>query len=78
MRLPMPAGPVLKARHHGDYHLGQVLLAKNDFLIADFEGEPERSLEERRRKHSPLRDAAGRAPQAQSSNTIVTLGEGCS
>ena len=57
--LPMPAGTVLKTRHHGDYHLGQVLLAKNDFIITDFEGEPARTLEERRRKHSPLRDVAG-------------------
>jgi maltose alpha-D-glucosyltransferase/alpha-amylase len=57
--LRMPTGRVMKARHHGDYHLGQVLLSKNDFLITDFEGEPERTLEERRRKHSPLRDVAG-------------------
>ena len=57
--LPIPARPVLTARHHGDYHLGQVLLVKNDFLLTDFEGEPDRTLEERRRKHSPLRDVAG-------------------
>ena len=57
--LPLPTGAVGKARHHGDYHLGQVLVSKNDFLITDFEGEPERTLAERRRKHSPLRDAAG-------------------
>ncbi len=54
----------LRTRIHGDYHLGQVLAvtAENgvgDFVVIDFEGEPESSISERKIKHSPLKDVAG-------------------
>lgn len=53
------AEPATKIRIHGDYHLGQVLRVCDDYVILDFEGEPARSLEYRRRKYSPIRDVAG-------------------
>jgi maltose alpha-D-glucosyltransferase/alpha-amylase len=56
--LPDPA-QILKIRHHGDFHLGQMLIVKDDIFIIDFEGEPRRTLEERRRKAPAARDVAG-------------------
>jgi maltose alpha-D-glucosyltransferase/alpha-amylase len=54
-----PKDGTFKCRLHGDYHLGQVLLSKHDFVIIDFEGEPQRTVSERQTKQSPLRDVAG-------------------
>ena len=49
----------VRMRCHGDYHLGQVLYTGKDFVIIDFEGEPARSISERKLKRSPLQDVAG-------------------
>ena len=48
-----------RIRYHGHLHLGQILNTGRDFVIVDFEGQPARSLADRRVKRSPLRDVAG-------------------
>jgi len=48
-----------RIRIHGDYHLGQVLRVRNDYVFLDFEGEPARPIEQRRKKYSPWKDVAG-------------------
>jgi trehalose synthase-fused probable maltokinase len=56
------SGHVLKSKRiriHGDYHLGQVLYTGADYLVIDFEGEPESTISDRKIKHSPLKDVAG-------------------
>jgi maltose alpha-D-glucosyltransferase/alpha-amylase len=48
----------MRTRHHGDYHLGNVLYTGSDFLIANFDGDFSRPMSERRIKRSPIKDVA--------------------
>jgi maltose alpha-D-glucosyltransferase/alpha-amylase len=60
LRELLPEGPgCMKIRHHGDFHLGQMLIVKDDVCIIDFEGEPRRDIADRRQKAPAARDVAG-------------------
>ncbi|MFN8475811.1 MAG: putative maltokinase [Anaerolineae bacterium] len=65
----------VRARIHGDYHLGQVLYTGDDFYIIDFEGEPARPMSERRMKSSPLQDVAGMLRSLHYAPYAVLMGQ---
>ncbi len=58
-RLARQGQGALNTRVHGDFHLGQALVVQGDAYIIDFEGEPARTMEQRRAKSCALRDVAG-------------------
>ncbi len=69
-------GRKYKIRIHGDYHLGQVLKSGKSFIVIDFEGEPMRSLEERRKRHCALRDVSGMLRSIDYAFSYAAMAEG--
>src|SRR5580765_5686824 len=48
----------MRTRHHGDFHLANVLYTGSDYIIANFDGDHTRPMSERRIKRSPIKDVA--------------------
>tara|TARA_R110002072_G_scaffold99008_1_gene217967 strand:+ start:80000 stop:81646 length:1647 start_codon:yes stop_codon:yes gene_type:complete len=65
---------VVSIRCHGDYHLGQVLRTDSDFIILDFEGEPDRPFDERRQKRCAMKDVAGMIRSLHYASCGATVG----